>query len=167
MSDTEVELALWTDYHAKICTYLRGRVEYDQVEDMASDVFVRALVAISEGRGPTKHVGGWLYRIAHNLVIDHYRRRDRCLTVSLDSITGHTGAMCVHDIAEQVETQMEVRRAWSRLTSPQATAIEMQADGYELEEIAICLKRTTGAVKALQHRGRATLRARLRCVQGA
>jgi two-component system NtrC family sensor kinase len=49
----------------------------EDAEDLCEDVFLRCLVnigAYDPGRGPFK---AWAFRIAHNLLVDHQRRRGR------------------------------------------------------------------------------------------
>ncbi|MBC7236040.1 MAG: sigma-70 family RNA polymerase sigma factor, partial [Chloroflexi bacterium] len=68
---------LYDRYAPQIYRYLYRRVQNAQVaEDLTGDVFVRVLRAVHEDRFSNVSFGAWLYRIAHNLVIDHYRRNN-------------------------------------------------------------------------------------------
>ncbi len=44
-------------------------------EECVSETFSRFLQAVRNGRGPNENVQGYLYRVAHNWVTDHYRHR--------------------------------------------------------------------------------------------
>lgn len=55
--------------------YLRRSVSDTALaEDLLQDVFVKALVAGKAGTQP-RHLSGWLYGIANNAIVDHYRSR--------------------------------------------------------------------------------------------
>ena len=71
----EQELESWRQ---RIFSYIYRRVgDADTANDLASATIAKAFEAQLAGKGHRSHFGGWLYRIAHNLIIDHYRLRDR------------------------------------------------------------------------------------------
>ena len=43
-------------------------------EDCVSETFSRFLKALQAGKGPRDYLQAYLFRTAHNLVVDHYRR---------------------------------------------------------------------------------------------
>ena len=106
---------------------------------------------------------GWLYRIAHNLVIDHYRRRDRQTTVNLEEAP--LMAADLEDPVAMAEMNLaaeRLRAAIRRLTSEQAEVISLRfLEGYSIAEVASLTNRTEGAIKALQYRAVTTLRSLL------
>ena len=63
---------LYDRYETKIYTYIYRRTG-DEVlaEDMTAQVFMKMLQAIREEKAWHSSFSGWLYRIAHNLVIDN------------------------------------------------------------------------------------------------
>ncbi len=125
-----------------------GRV----AEDLTSEVFVRFLRA---GANPD-NVTAFLYRMAHNLIVDYYRRHQP--TVPLDDDIPSDSA----DPAHLAELEMErywLRRALQRLTPDQQQAVVLRyLEGLSNEEIAHVIGKPVGAVKALQHRGLTTLK---------
>ena len=152
---------LYDRYEAKIYNYIYRRTS-DQVlsEDLTSQVFLRMLEAIRSERAWHSSFSGWLYRIAHNLVIDHYRARDRQKQVSIDDMPHlhdqGTGPVRAAEVALEAEA---LRSAMRRLTDEQAQVISLRfLEGYSFGEIAEMMDKTEGAVKALQHRAVATLR---------
>src|SRR5512139_4328522 len=44
-------------------------------EDIVAETFHRLLLALRHGNGPRQHLSAYVYRIAHNMITDHYRRR--------------------------------------------------------------------------------------------
>ena len=70
--------ALFQEHHARIYNYLRYRVQAPQdAEDLIGTVFERAYTRRAQFN-PTKGTfSTWLFRIAHNTLVDHYRTRKR------------------------------------------------------------------------------------------
>lgn len=152
---------LYDRYEMKIYNYIYRRTS-DQAlsEDLTAQVFLKMLEAIHNERAWHSSFSGWLYRIAHNLVIDHYRTRDRQKQISLDETPNmpDLGASPVR-AAEIALDGEALRGAIRRLTDEQAQVISLRfLEGYSFGEIAEIMDKTEGAVKALQHRAVATLR---------
>jgi RNA polymerase sigma-70 factor (ECF subfamily) len=121
-------------------------------EDLTSEVFVRF---IRSGTTPD-NLTAFLYRIAHNLVVDYLRRNPNLL--SLDDATVADRA----DPSDFAELEMEkaaLRRAITRLTPEQQQVVVLKfIEGLSNDEIALVLGKSAGAVKAMQHRALETLR---------
>jgi RNA polymerase sigma-70 factor (ECF subfamily) len=104
-------------------------------------------------------MSGWLYRIAHNAIIDYYRMRDRHATVCLDEIPQVPGN---HDPAadyESAELKAKLLCAMQRLTPGQEQVLRMRYfEGCSFHEIAQEMGSSEGAVKAMQHRAIVSLR---------
>ncbi len=152
---------LYDRYEMKIYSYIYRRTS-DQTlaEDLTSQVFLKMLEAIHNDKTWRSSFSGWLYRIAHNLVIDHYRTRDRQKQISIDDapIMPDTSISPVRAAEIALDSEY-LRSAIRRLTDEQAEVISLRfLEGYSFGEIAEMMDKTEGAVKALQHRAVATLR---------
>lgn len=128
-------------------------------EDLLSETFLRFLRAIRAGGGPKTHLRAYLYRTLHNLVMDRHRRQEPPwseLTPEQISAGEHANpAMSV----QQQEEQREARTLLWRLSPEQRQVIVLKFfQELSNAEIAATLKKTEGAVKALQHRGLVSLR---------
>ena len=154
--------AIYDEFHPAIYSYIYRHVEdVDTARDLAADVFRRLLQAVKHGDRPIDDVKAWLYRAAHNLVIDHYRgrqfRRHKALNVDFlgvgeDPVT----------IAERHVAADEVVDAWRQLTSDQQQVIVLKfMQELPNEETAAVMGKPVTAVKMLQHRALAALRRRL------
>ena len=64
-------------YDAYVHTYIRYSIsDEDQVEDVFQEVFIKVMLTIRQGRYTAEgKFKSWLGRVAHNLVIDHFRRQ--------------------------------------------------------------------------------------------
>ena len=151
----------YDQYVDRIYSYIYHRVgQPDVAEDLTGQVFMRMLEAVQTGRGWRSSFSGWLYRIAHNLVIDHYRRRKRATFVDLEDaapVQAQTG-----DPVRSSETQFErerLRSALAKLTDEQAQVISLRfLEDLSIAEVAEMLDKAEGAVKALQYRAVLALR---------
>ena len=75
---------IYDAYYERIYHYIYHRLgDASLAEDMAGEVFLRMLESIRGERAWHSSLTGWLYRIAHNLVIDHYRKIQSRQGVSL------------------------------------------------------------------------------------
>lgn len=124
-------------------------------------MFHRLLQALQKGNGPRQDTKAWLYRTAHNIVVDHYRRRQHRDHLPLfDGIVdGET------DLAYTAEMHMAVdavREALTQLTPDQHQVIALKfLTGLSNSEVAEVMEKPVGAVKSLQHRALAALRRQL------
>ncbi len=152
---------LYDQYADKIYAYIYHRVgQADLAEDLTGQVFMRMLEAVRTGHGWQTSFSGWLYRIAHNLVIDHYRRKGRATFVDIEDaapMQARSG-----DPVESTEVQFErqrLREALAELTEEQAQVISLRfLEDLSIAEVAVMMQKTEGAVKALQYRAVLALR---------
>ena len=145
---------LYDNYLERIYRYIYFRVTDEQTaEDLASQVFCKAWENLDRYKPSGAPFEAWLYTIARNAVIDHYRTRKE--TVSLDEITTLAGNGPAPD--EQAELQFEtesLRDALQVLTDEQQQVLTLKfISGMSTDEIANMLGKRPGAVRALQMRG--------------
>ena len=124
-------------------------------EECVAETFSRFLKAMHARRGPKKHLRAYLYRIAHNWIVDYYRRTHE--TVELKDV--HLGDDNTPEQEASLRIrQAQVREAISQLTPDQQRVIVLKyLEGWKNKEIAQTLKKPVGAVKSLQHRALASL----------
>jgi len=123
-------------------------------EDCVSETFSRFLKALQAGKGPRDYLQAYLFRTAHNLVVDHYRRQSPTEDLDEDLPQAET----TESVAEDNLRQNRVRAALHKLTEDQQQVVALKfLEGWENEEIAHALHKPIGAVKSLQHRALAQL----------
>ena len=161
--DSDAFGKLYDAYLERIYRFIYFRVEDQKTaEDIASQVFLKAWENLGRFQiGGTPFLA-WLYTIAHNAVIDHYRTRK--VTAALDDVRlsdpGH---------AEWVENSIDfsvemesIKGALSTLTDDQRQVLLLKfIDEMSNEEIARQLGKREGAIRALQMRGLKALAKRL------
>jgi RNA polymerase sigma-70 factor (ECF subfamily) len=135
----------------------------DEAEDVAGQVFLRALESLPRYRWTGVPFRAWLFRIAHNLVVDFRRRRARRPVEPL--IDGQADERRDGDPAGwlvEKSTREALLVAIDQLTAPQRQVILLKFGlGMSNAEVAVIVERTEGAVKALQHAALRALQRRL------
>jgi RNA polymerase sigma-70 factor (ECF subfamily) len=129
-----------------------------EAEDMTQQVFLNALKAISSFRWKGMPFSAWLYRIAHNQVVDYLRKKSKRATVPLDE----SMAAGDSDPRQVAERKMEIEQlalATKKLTGAQQEVISLRFAGeLSVAEVARVMGKSEGAVKALQHSAIVALR---------
>jgi RNA polymerase sigma-70 factor (ECF subfamily) len=166
--DPEAFGSLFDRYHAPVHRYVAARVgRPSDAEDLAQLVFVKALEAIPRYESRGVPFGGWLFRLARNVVIDHIRtRRDH---TPLDLATERPSADDGPDELAALRQELDgVAAAMRRLTPDQREAIELRFfAGLSAREAAVAMDRQEGTVRGLQFRAIAALRRDLGIEPGA
>ncbi len=157
--------ALYERFFDRIYRYVSFKSgSRDEAEDIAGDVFVKMLESIHSFKWQGHPFSSWLFRIAHNLIVDYFRRGARRKTAPLDAAAATVGTT-PDDMDRTVETNLtmaEVRVAMQGLTSLQQEVISLRfAGGLSVSETAGALGKNDNAVKALQHVGLKRLRTML------
>ncbi len=149
---------IYERFYNGVYRYIFYRVgEQSLAEDLTMEVFVKAMEAIDTYSFRGVPFSAWLYRIASNLVVDHFRRQPSQSAVSLEeklvaSLEHPTGVL------ESEFAHHQLRRALSELTDDQQQVVILKfVDGLSNLEVAQILGKTEGAVKSLQHRALASL----------
>ena len=150
---------LFDRYAPRVYAYIFRRVgDAHQAEDLTGDVFVRVIQAIKSERFWHTSFRAWLYRIAHNLVVDHYRRQPAEIDKALDDGLAATDDDLVTTVSKRL-SQQELGPAIRRLTPDQQQVLALRfGAGMTAREVAEVMNKTVGAIEALQHRALAALR---------
>jgi RNA polymerase sigma-70 factor, ECF subfamily len=153
--------ALYDEHYGLIFGYLRARLgDRHAVEDLTGEVFQRMLTALPNYRAQGLPFRAWLFRIAHNLLVDHYRQLGRAVVVEWQDTaqSADPGADPAAGI-ERTLTLEQTYRALAGLDDHQREVVTMRfLSGLSVRDTALALGKSEDAVKALQRRGLAALR---------
>ena len=155
--------SIYESLFPKVYRYVAVRIGHGpEAEDIAQEVFLKAINSLDkfQFRGPP--FTSWLFRIAHNLVVDrirHAKSKSSGPMVPLDD------ALALPD-AQNVETQtlqaldVEVLRgALGKVSDLQRQVVLLRfIAGLSLAETAVAMNRKENTIKALQHSALAALR---------
>lgn len=131
-----------------------------EAEDITAEVFLRAYRAIGGYKARGVPLSAWLFRIAHNCVID-YRRRLRP-SVPLDMVSELCDKSKPNELLEERLAREELSSALQQLTEAQRQVLALKfGAGLCNAEVARVMGKSEGAIKALQHAGLESLRRKL------
>jgi RNA polymerase sigma-70 factor (ECF subfamily) len=152
---------IFEQYYDRISRYIAARIgNRDAAEDMAGEVFLRAVESAYSLANREVPVQAWLFRVAHNLVVDHYRRNSRRPTVAIDDAMEIASGT---DIVSEVELNLEMERvskAMNQLNAAQQEVIALRFMGeLSSAEAGAVMERTTGAIREVQRTALKALRA--------
>lgn len=153
--DPEAFGLLYERYVAQIYRYLYYRTgNHQDAEDLTARTFYRALEHLPRYQERGAPFRAWLYRIAHNIVVNWQRDRRRRPVVALEAVVTHTGAEGDPQGAlEEQEEQEQLIQAFQSLPPErQELLILKYVEGMSNAQIGIIMGRSEGAIKSLYHR---------------
>jgi len=157
--DKEAFAQLYEDHFDKIYRYVALRIgNKTEAEDVTQQVFLNALRSISSFRWKGVPFSTWLFRIAHNLVVDYLRKGKKRATVLLDEslVSSDSNLQLAAEYRLDVE---QLVSATKRLTAAQREVISLRFAGeLSVAQVAKVMGKSQGAVKALQHSAVVALR---------
>ena len=144
---------LYHEYHASLVRMLYRRTgDADRAEDLAHEVFARALAAPPENPRP------WLFAVALNLVRDDGRRAVRQgRRLELLRAEGPSSSPAPDQELERVEQAATVREALDSLAPRDREVLLLKAEGFNYDEIAAILGLAKGAIGTTLARARRRL----------
>ena len=160
--DPEAFGSLFDVYYGPVYRYVASRVgRPSDAEDLAQLVFVKVLEALPRYEMRGVPFGGWLFRLARNVVIDHVRTRREHVTldVIVEKSTDDQGPDELAVLRQELDS---IAYALRRLTPEQREAVELRFfAGLSAREAAEAMGRQEGTVRGLQFRAIAALRREL------
>ena len=152
--------SLYEQYSPLVYRFLRRRLDGadEVVEDLTEDVFVKVYEKIDRYVERGLPFTAWLYRIAHNQLVDYVRTLPRHTAHSLDLVAD----VPEHQASSEYRSVLDretLEPAMARLTAEQRQAVELRfLKGMSVAETAAQMGRSEEAVKKLQARALANLR---------
>src|SRR3954463_11108576 len=147
----------------RIYSYLHMSVgNRHDAEDLTTQVFLRMLESIGKFRWRSAPFSAWLFRIAHNLAMDHFRANKRwqpeeggpepdpgegsaAEEEALESIGRQSMLQLIEDLSHEQQQVLTLKFVFNFSNADAATILE----------------KTEGAIKSLQHRALASLQRQL------
>lgn len=147
---------LYAKYYKKVYNYLYYHLEYDKetAKDLTQDTFLRAFKDIIrfEDRGYTYLA--YLLRIAHNLLINHFRTPRR--QVPLEKVPEISDSL---SIIQSVDVKIQIEAVWGKVsrqlsTSAKGAMIMKYSKDMSIRNIAQALGKSENAIKIMLYRSR-------------
>ncbi len=154
---------LYDEYFDRIARYIYARLgDRHEAEDLAGDVFLKALESLKSYKERGIPMQAWLFRIAHNVLVDRLRKKGRMATVPIDDVSIAAG----EDPAVTAERSIEIERvneAMQKLTPEQREVVRLRFfSGLSSKEVGAILQKSDGAVREMQSASLKKLRGLLR-----
>ncbi|MFC2025325.1 sigma-70 family RNA polymerase sigma factor [Chloroflexota bacterium] len=157
--DQQAFAQLYEEHFDRIYRYVAIRIgDKAEAEDMTQQVFLNALQSISSYKWKGAPFAAWLFRIAHNQVVDYLRKKTRQPVTLFDEspVSSDGDPQLITERSLDIEQLLLATR---RLTEAQREVISLRfAGGLSTAEVAQTMGKSQGAVKALQHSGIVVLR---------
>ncbi len=159
--DGQAFAQLYEENFDKIYRYIFLRLgNQAEAEDLSQEVFVKALEAIGSYKWRNLPFASWLFRIAHNQIVDYLRKQTKVKEAALDddNMTSASEANPAFIAEKELEIE-ELIDGVKKLSPAQREVISLRF-GAELSisEAARVLGKSPGTVKALQYNGIVALR---------
>jgi RNA polymerase sigma-70 factor (ECF subfamily) len=150
---------LYLIYFDRIYSYLHMSVgSRHDAEDLTTQTFVKMLESIGRFRWRSVPFSAWLFRIAHNLAMDHFRARRRWQPEEEIPEPAGTEENSAEEQALASIGDASLLELIARLSPEQRQVLTLKfVFRFSNGEAAAILDKTEGAVKSLQHRALASL----------
>ena len=150
--------AIVHEYEAPIGRYLYSLVgDFELSQDLSQDTFLSAYKAYDPEK--IHNLSAWLYRIATNKAMSHFRRKKILSWVQLDKLMDAGRDPSVEGHGEWIATSHSVQQALDTLEPDQRACLLLKAAGFSHEEIADQLGCSPGAARTRLSRARDAFRA--------
>jgi RNA polymerase sigma-70 factor (ECF subfamily) len=154
----ELEFAgIYDQFAPKIFKFCFFRVNSrEEAEDIAAQTFMRAWDHIADGKD-VSNIQGFLYRIAGNLIIDHYRKNKDKREVSIDDPKFTIDIPDRSDMTEHIDTGImlqEIREKVNELPENYREVVTLKyLDDLSIKEIAEIMDTSENNISVRLHRG--------------
>jgi RNA polymerase sigma-70 factor, ECF subfamily len=154
---------LYLIHFDRIYSYLHMSVgNRHDAEDLTTQVFVKMLESIGKFRWRSAPFSAWLFRIAHNLAMDHFRANKRWQPEEEVPEPDPGEGSAAEEEALQSIGRQSMLELIEKLSHEQQQVLTLKfVFNFSNAEAATILDKTEGAIKSLQHRALASLQRQL------
>lgn len=152
MLSSEDFIAAFTGYNEAIYNYIFYRVNYsrDLAQDLAQEVFLKVWKQRESFDEKKASLKTWIFVIARNTVIDHYRRQKDHLPLD-----DHTDQSVMPNL-ELIENKVMLQEIWNKLKElhpleKEVLVLRYQED-IDIRDIALIIGKNYAATKVFLHR---------------
>lgn len=137
----------------KVYKYLYFKVPQEAAFDLTETVFLKVWSNIKKyqkRRGST--FVSWVFRIAHNLLVDHYRYNKETLELEMDVVDHKIENSPIYQ-TEQSLSRVHLKKALSQMKNEFSEVLTHSfINGLDNKEVASLMKKTEGGLRVLKFR---------------
>jgi RNA polymerase sigma-70 factor (ECF subfamily) len=154
---------LYLMHFDRIFSYLQMTVgNRHDAEDLTNQTFVKMLESIERFEWRKVPISAWLFRIAHNLAMDHFRAHRRWQPEEDPPEPQGSAELSAEEEALQSIGRQSMFEMIEGLSADQQQVLTLKfVFNFPNGDVATILGKTEGAVKSLQHRALASLQREL------
>jgi len=154
---------LYLIHFDRIYSYLHMSVgNRHDAEDLTTQTFLKMLEAIGKFRWQSAPFSAWLFRIAHNLAMDHFRARRRWQPEEEVPEPPGDEEQSAELAAMQSLGRQSMLELIENLSHEQQQVLTLKfVFNFPNADVATILNKTEGAIKSLQHRALVSLQKQL------
>ncbi len=150
---------LFDSFYDKISRYVHFRAPHEEVEDLVSDIFLKVVEKLNTYKpNPKASFHAWIFRIAHNRVIDYYRQKKELLGQSDEN--GNDFFLQIPDENlrpdEKANFNLDVKKLYEimkQLPDSQREILEFKyLEGLSNAEVAHITGKAEGNIRVIQLR---------------
>ena len=151
---------LYSVYLDRIYRYVFYQVHNKTTaEDLTEEIFIKAWRGIRKYRWTGLPFSSWLYRIAHNHVVDYFRTSKQCQSLAEDIAADDDQP---EEVVEKKQILQSLLRAISTLPAQQRHIITLKfVGGLDNRKIERITGKNQGAIRVMQMRALTSLRQKL------
>ena len=163
LGDREALEELYLLHFDRIYSYLHMSVgNRHDAEDLTTQTFLKMLESIGRFRWQSAPFSAWLFRIAHNLAMDHFRATRRWQPEEEVPEPPGSEELSAEDRAMEAIGRQSMLELIDGLSPEQQQVLTLKfVFNFSNAEAATILEKTEGAIKSLQHRALASLQRQL------
>ena len=152
-NDAQAFAQIYEAYFDKIYRYIAMRIRNDmEAEDLTQHVFIKVLHSISSYKNQGVPFSSWVYRIAHNQVVDFMRQQNKKTTVDIEGLPLPDMAEDTQHVLEKQADVEDLKKAMKHLTEAQQEVLALRfTSEMPISDCAQMMGKSEGAIKALQH----------------
>ena len=150
---------IWISLAPKVAGYLRSQGS-SEPDDLTSEVFLGVFGSLGSFSGSEEQFRSWVFTIAHRRLVDERRGIGRrpAPAWGVEPDDGPPGPSAEHEALQRLSAE-RVRDLCDRLVPDQRDVLLLRlVGGLTVQEVAVTLGKTEGAIKALQRRALIALR---------
>jgi RNA polymerase sigma-70 factor (ECF subfamily) len=156
---------LFDYFYPRISRYVYFRVNNEEAEDLISDIFLKIVSSLKKYHKNDKaKFSSWVFRIAHNTIIDFYRKKKEILRLT-DPETDESmfdvldTSLNPHDASVQNEEHQKIREILKKLPDIHREILELKfLEGFSNAEISQIIGKSEGNIRVIQLRALRELR---------